>query len=539
MVEIFAKSPRLTLVLVIDQFANHELQKLLPHFTGGLKFLYENSIRYENAFHPHGMPETGVGHATIGSGTLAKDHGIIGNFWFDTHDKQIICDADTPENAAVFAPQGFYEYGASPRNIMVDTLADQLILNSYKGQENTVLSLALKSRAAIGMAGRLGKAFWLDAQTGFFTSSKAYYEQLPAWVNRFNTESKMSELTTYTWRLKHPENSKAYDFPLINHYENTAAKESIINKELVIDRSQKNAFEFFEKTPQANQLLLDFAWRCIQENMPDNNKHLVVWLSMSSLDLAGHPFGPQSREVIDILYHIDEQLGVFLKQVFGSIKAEDVFIALTADHGVFPILENVREQGLNFARRIPAESLLEKINDHVESLFGVKNLVTHFVMPAFYCNNQLLKQFEKVKQKEILYTIKQLLLEHPGIINAWTYHELERSTFHLNDLRQNYKNQQYRGRTGHIICQVQPYNYIDSFTSGTSHGTPYDYDTHVPLMLYQHKKTKPHAILQRVYIPQLTVTLARLLNVPRPSASSFDILPGIAFNKVKQERAHA
>ena len=176
------KSPQLTIVIVIDQFAYHELQKLLPHFTGGIKFLHDKGIRYINAIHPHGMPETGVGHTSIGTATLAKDHGIIGNSWIDPQGNNVACDADNSPYAAVFSPEGTYDFGVSPKNIMVDTLSDQLAISSYPHAQNLVYSLSLKSRSSVGMAGRLGKALWFDPKTGHFTSSKVYFNELPDWV---------------------------------------------------------------------------------------------------------------------------------------------------------------------------------------------------------------------------------------------------------------------------------------------------------------------------------------------------------------------
>lgn len=128
---IFAEVPKLTVVLVIDQFAYHELLKFLPSLNGGIKYLHDNGVRYVQAFHPHSMPETAVGHATIGTGCLARDHGIIGNIWHDEDGTLITCDADSAEKAAVFGPDGKQSYGVSPQYLMVDTLADQLKLFSY------------------------------------------------------------------------------------------------------------------------------------------------------------------------------------------------------------------------------------------------------------------------------------------------------------------------------------------------------------------------------------------------------------------------
>ena len=205
---------------------------------------------------------------------------------------------------------------------------------------------------------------------------------------------------------------------------------------------------------------------------------------------------------------------------------ENVFFALTADHGIVPILEQAKKNGITFAQRIDSKTLMNMVNDAIEKKYEIRNALEHFRMPAFYLNHAIL-ELPKSQRTAIIEDIKNILMSHPGIKYAWTYEELSWSPYMPYDLPQFFKNQLYRNRTGHIICQVQPYNYIDIFSSGTAHGTPYDYDTHVPLIIYQKNRLQNKTVFDTIYIPQLTVTLAELLNVPRPSASTFNLLPGI------------
>ncbi len=535
---IFAeKAPKLTLVIVIDQFANHELQKLTPYFQGGLKFLNDNSIKYINAFYQHGLPETGVDHTTIGTATWAKDHGIVANSWYNRQGKHIVCDHDTAERAAVFSPTGTYNYGISAHNIMVDTLSDQLKLNSFPDAENTVFSLSLKSRAAVGMAGRLGKALWFDTKSGWFTSSKAYFDELPLWVKKFNTDKNINNLEEFTWKLNYPADSFAYKLPYISsYYQYAEVNNSVIGEPISINRKAKYPFDEYFKTPMANQLLLDFADRCITEHLStDPHKRLIVWLSLSGLDKVGHVYGPQSLETIDMLYQIDTQLGNFFTKLSTKIAPEDTVIALTADHGVVPILEAVRDEGLTFARRIDAIALQKKINKSLAEKYGLEQLIYGFKTPAYYYNHDAYNKLDKQTQKNIIQESKNILLREPGIKNVWTPDELEASYFDQTDLQNYYKNQLFRGRSGDLICQTQPYNFLDEYKSGTGHGTPYDYDTHVPLMLYQKNRFEKKVIGDIVAVPQLTITLAALLDVPRPSASTFSILPGITLEHEDHE----
>lgn len=485
---ILAKSPNLTVVFIIDQFAYHELTKFLPSLTGGIKFFQDNGIRYVQAFHPHSMPETAVGHATIGTGCLARDHGIIGNIWHAEDGSLITCDADSAEKAAVFGPEGKQNYGVSPQYLMVDTLSDQLRLFSYPHANYNVWTVALKSRAAVLMAGRLGKPLWFDSKTGMFTSSTAYMTELPTWVTDFN--------------------------------------KSIIEK-----HNDITDWEAFLRTPPSNKMLLDIARKTLEENKPtDDNERLVMFVSMNSLDLLGHVKGPRSEEVAEMIKIIDGDLKSFIDDIYAQYNPEDVLLALTADHGVFPILEEVAQDGIDFAHRIPAKKLTEELNAKIAETFGLEKMIINFKMPQFYLDEKQLKTLDDDKRNELYTLIKDYLQAIPGIKRVWTYDELQKIVFDPLDLGLYYQHQLYPHRTGDIIVQVQPYNFIDIYEGGTGHGTPYSYDTHVPLFVYQKGIHENKTVTEKVYVPQLTVSIAQLLGVPRPSASTFNLLPDLNYD---------
>ena len=155
---LLAKTPQLTVVIVIDQFSAHYIPKLRPFLKGGIKMLDQEGVVYLNAFYDHSLPATGPGHTMLTTGTYGSVHGIVNNRWYDEKGHMVGCDDDTPERAAVFATKGLHKHGKSARNIMVDNLSDQLMMHSYPHARNTVWALSLKSRAAIPMAGRIRKS---------------------------------------------------------------------------------------------------------------------------------------------------------------------------------------------------------------------------------------------------------------------------------------------------------------------------------------------------------------------------------------------
>lgn len=525
--------PKLAVVVVIDQCAWHYFNKLKPFFTGGLKELLDQGVVYTQAYHPHGIPETTPGHHGIATGTLPKDHGAITNQWLDDDCHKVAYDSDTSSYASILDAGTSAGQGKSPHHTMVDGLSDQFMLRSTGKTPNNVFALSLKSYPAIAMAGKMGKALWFNEKTGRFTSSRRYFKKLPDWIGDFNKTASIAKIPSFDWSLVYPSDAPAYDFPFIDDTTNAAYKFSLIGKGAVrIDLSKKDPYEFFIRCPSASDLLLRFAQTCLQEYFdPKSNERMLLWVSLSNLDLLGHMYGPDSREVIDTLYHIDHQLKGFIATLDQVAGKGNYLLALTADHGVAPIPEIQQKKGFHQALRISRDKLIGDMNAHIHECFHVLNVVQSFEPSFFWLNNKVIKKLSP----ELQHAVKKELVDYlrccRGIKNAWTREELETSTFKEDDLEQFYKNQLYHGRCGDIVCQPQPYCLITQYSTGTSHATPYDYDTHVPLVLYQPAHLAHRYIHKKVWVPQLPVTLSKLLRVSRPSVSTYKFLPGLGLSK--------
>ncbi|MGC2310907.1 MAG: alkaline phosphatase family protein [Candidatus Babeliaceae bacterium] len=509
-----SKTPKITIVLVVDQFAHHEFQKIIRYCNGGMRFLYDNGINYLNAFQAQGTPVTGAGHAALSTGAYATDHGIVGNFWITPEGKKIKCDSDEKGNA-------------SPVHIMVDTLSDQLILNNSAEHPFDVCAISLKSRAAIMMAGRLGKPFWFNKKDKGFISSPYYGDQLPQWLIDFNTRINGRDFEDVTWNLLYPSTSPAYQFVKEITYQWVFLR-SLIHRPLE-DILFNKVLGLFQKTPAANELLFDCAHAYITHTLhatPDKN--IVLWLGLSSLDKVGHLFGPDSFEVIDMLYQLDQQLGKFMKKVEEISDPQEILWLLTADHGIAPILNVVHEEGYTPAQRISLPALRNDLNAYVGKEHHIHQLFTDYKSPALYLNEKKLAKLTTKQKNQLFIAIKNYILtNYPGIARVWTFDELQ-NTFCLPFSRTFFMKQQlYPGRSGQLILEVRPYVCIDRFKKGAGHGAPYDYDMHVPLIICRSGILPAQTIVQSVYAQQIPVTLAALLNVPRPSASTFDLLPGI------------
>lgn len=523
------RPPRLTVVLVIDQFAHHYMDKLMPRLKHGLKYLTENGVVYTNAHMPHGQPGTATGHAGLNTGTCAKDHGFISNSWYEDG-KKVACDDDSSVNARVIAPHGTYDGGKSAQRLKVDGLSDQCVLQSEPRSPFVSYSISGKSRSAIATASKLGKPLWIDSKTGLFTSSKAYFDELPAWLQIFNEDNDINSMGTVTWRRMYPQSPYAYNFFDINNYDYAHTKHSILNTVLPVrDESHpKNYYHLFERTPQANKYILDCAQACIKTHVSRKTKdRLLLWVCLSPLDKVGHKYGPNSMEVVDMIYHLDKQIQRFMRQTLRVIGKHEVIFALTADHGIVPIPELLREKGLTQAERIDRVDFIKSINELAQKKHSLKDVILSYNGQELTVRPTILQKISAQKRAELLSDIKFAVLQQPGIKNAWTFDELFNIPTQINTLEDNIKNQLFKGRSGSIIIQTDPYTLITHWPEGVSHKTPYDYDTHVPLILFHPGKFERRFVRKRVVALQLANTLAEILNVPKPSASTYEILPDL------------
>lgn len=521
----FCRPPRLTVVMVIDSFAYEYIRKLEPNFCGGLRSLMENGVVYTCAHYPHALPTTAVGHTALSTGVYGNDHGIVTNAWFDQEGKKIQSDADNAPDAAVISPTGFYDFGKSARTIMTQGISDCLMMETKPCARTKVFSISLKARAAIGTANKLGKAIWFDAKSGLMTSSKYYFSQLDEWLMKFNKQHGVDKLESFCWDYKYCKDSDYYNFDMIDELADVKQETGILGKKIVIDHSADHAYEAFEASIYANQLLIDCARECIKANLSCNRQErLLVWLCLSPLDKVGHLYGPMSKEVIDMIYHLDNQLKYFFRFIHRHIKQSDVLYVLTADHGMTPVPEYSQQQGYP-ARRLLVKDVQEEVQKAIRSATGV-DVKVYIKTPNVYFS----KDFYEVNQRMqdwIINVAKSVLKSTPGIKNVWTNADLDFMCPEPDSMEYWFKQQRFAGRSGHLLVAVEPFALLSKYETGTSHDTPYELNTHVPLIIYRAKTFEKKIINSSVNMLQFANSLAQMLQIPGPASSTFPILPGL------------
>jgi hypothetical protein len=173
------------------------------------------------------------------------------------------------------------------------------------------------------------------------------------------------------------------------------------------------------------------------------------------------------------------------------------------------------------------KDLLSLLNSTIFEQYGVEKIIAQAKANQFYLDKNKVAELDAQTYQKILETLKITLKQVPGIHDVWTSEELRTASFEPWQLESYFKTQHYPGRSGDIICMVKPYSMISKRTCGTTHSSPYKDTTHVPLIFYQAGNIEKKVIDTKVFIPQVPVTIAKILGVQPPSASPFQELPGI------------
>lgn len=521
---IRCRESRLAVVVVLDGCPWQSLCDIKPFVTGGFKYFFDQGTVYQNARYPYAGLSTGPGHTTIATGALPRDHGIVDNSWRDKNNIRVACDDADSDQAAVFAPDGFYDYGKSAENIRVDGIGDQLVVASTRHKKNRVYAIAYKSRAAICMAGKAGKAFWFDpCIPERITSSKAYFQKLPDWVEEYNKQQK-KELS---WNLVFgSHNHVAYSIVKNPPYQELGLPTLM---ERTAGFEKKILERYFEYSPASVEATFAGATILLKKALEEDGGDILIMISISGTDKLGHIYGPQSLEFIDLLYHVDIELKKCIDSAYQATVQHGYeyppLCILTADHGQLPIVELLNDEGFDGARRINEYALTEKLNKKVEKEIGVKKLIKKINSPWVNFNKMVFKNMDRKQQSIAKKIVCKKLKKIDGFADAWSYPELLQIPTQPEDWLSLYKNQLAPGRTADVIFQVAPYTYVTKYKTGTGHNAPYEYSSHVPLICVAPNQL-PHTYFdEKVYITQLAPTLAHYFGVQKPSAALYDALP--------------
>lgn len=517
--------PKLVVGIVVDQMKMEYLYRFSDDFSpNGFKRLMNKGFVFHNAHFNYMPTYTAPGHASIFTGTTPSVNGIVGNDWYSRKlGKGMYC---TDDASVKTVGDGSEKEGAmSPKNLQSTTITDELRLGTnFKGK---VIGMSLKDRGAILPAGHFANwAFWYSS-TGAFISSTFYGEKLPDWATEFNNQKNYMSYINKGWSLLKPAADYNESLPDDNPYEG-----KLYNSEKPVfpynlkEMYEKNDAGVMRSTPFGNNLLADFAKKAIEkEELGKDNITDFLTVSFSSTDYIGHIIGPRSMELQDTYLRLDLTIADFLDYLDKTVGKDNYLLFLIADHACAENAAHLKDHKYD-VKNVPSKDISKSLKDFSSATYGV-NLVVDYSNFNIYFNKDLIKSkgLDLVKVKQ---DFKAFLLTQEQVKKVYTEEDILASTgsdYYLNFIANGYDATQ----NGDLVVLDKP-GYIEYGATGSSHGTPYAYDTHAPLLFYGWK-IKPGESFDKKEITQIAPTLALKLKIEMPNGTESKVLTEILGDK--------
>jgi predicted AlkP superfamily pyrophosphatase or phosphodiesterase len=539
-----AARPRLVLLIVVDQFRYDYLTRFGDLFgsRGIGRLMREGASWTENNF-DHVPTFTAPGHATFMTGGWPSQTGIIANEWYERDTgKRVKSVTDDTTNKLGGKPG---EKGYSPRRLLCSTVGDELRIAD--GDRSKVIGISTKDRSAILPSGRRANAaYWFNTDNGNMVSSTYYFSQEPSWVERFNSRHLADQYFGAHWERLLPEGEYLKragkdDVP----WENLDKSSNDTNyfPHVVTGAAGKPSRMFYKSlnyTPYANDLLISFAEEAVTNEKLGNDADTdVLTVSFSANDYVGHRFGPYSQEVMDMALRVDRQIGTLLDFIDARVGLANTVVIFSADHGASPVPEQAALMNLPGRRyqkaqlrRLVEDGLKAKYarpdrpaNDYIQNFANKDATEQGLINANFYLNRQALKR-DGIDLDECERVVGDLAMTMPGAARYFTRAQLENNLISAADpIARRVLHGFYPQRSGDVIVVFEPYNILfdlpddetDPFSTAT-HGSPYSYDTHVPLIIMG-RNFAGGSYTQPATPADIAPTLANLLGVQSPSCS--------------------
>jgi len=504
------KRPKLVIGIVIDQMRYDYLFKYTKKYgKGGFKRLMKEGFSFDDAQYPYVPTYTGPGHTAIYTGATPSIDGIIANDWYDRKSRKMVyCVQDD----TVFTVGGYYKFGQmSPTRELVSTIGDALKLSN--GGKSKVIGISQKDRAAILPAGhRANAAYWLDDTTGNWITSTYYMKFLPNWVMQFNQKDWVRKYLNKPWYTTLPMKEYTESMPDDNPYEKPYKTESapIFPHNLPVLMDKNGGLGLIKATPFGDDITKDFAIEAIKgEKLGKGEETDMLTISFSSTDYVGHQFGTESIELEDTYIRMDKDLEELLNFLDDYIGKKNVFVFLTADHGAAVNAEYLKDNGVP-AGYVDDIALLRKVNTYLKDKYG-DSLALQFVNQQFYLDDKTITE-KKINKDSVEADVANISLQCVGVERAIPAYKIDE--VNKDFINKKILNGYYASRSGDVIINLSP-NWLIYAKTGTTHGAPYDYDAHVPLLfwggdIHHGSSAKEEAITN------IAPTISWLLHIPNP-----------------------
>ena len=520
---IAADKPRLILAVTIDGLRGDIPVRFADRFgSGGFRYLMEQGVVYDNAHYQHSTTFTAVGHATLFTGGNSPQHGLAGNDWYDySREQDVYCVED--DRHPIIGKEPKAHEGTSPRNLTASTYGDELILAS--GGRSRVFAVSIKDRGAILPGGRLGKAFWYSSSSGDFVTSTYYYDAYPSWVAAWNAAKHADRYLDETWELTG--DKAGYIFGDVDDRASERPYKHL-GRTFPHPLAGAQPADFYgglRYTPMGDELTLDFAKELVrQEQVGQGDATDMLAISFSANDYITHAFGPNSLESEEGVLRLDAMLADLFAFVDQTVGLDRTLIVLSSDHGFDEIPEHQQELGFDAGRHYP-EKFLEQVNAGLQERYkSEENFVIAFWNPSLYLNHDTV-QMLGLDPLEVERALAEEILEVPGIAIAMTRTDLMAGTITDNPILRKLQRTFHPKLSGSVLIVQDQFWYLypNAEEFAAMHGSPYAYDTYVPIMLAG--PGIPQQAVSRSVAPEdIAITIATYMGTKPPSGSVGEVL---------------
>ncbi|MBX9627137.1 MAG: alkaline phosphatase family protein [Gemmataceae bacterium] len=503
---------KLAVLVVFDQMRGDYLARWRPLFgPGGFNRLLRDGASFARCHYPYGVTTTGPGHASVLTGTSGYRHGIVNNSWYE-RGEEVYCGgserytlvppvpkekpAADAKPADAKEPTAEEKGAGNPDRLLSPTVAD--VLKAAHGDKAKVWGLSLKDRSAILPTGkRPDGAFWF---TGRWTTSTYYTDArdrpVPDWVTAANKAKAPDRYFGKDWtRFRADVDYARWAGPDDAPGEGTGEKQGKTFPHPTTGGHKhpgKAYYKALANSPYGNDLLLDLTKACVRaERLGKDDAPDLLVVSFSSNDLIGHTWGPDSQEVLDVTLRSDALMADLLRFLDAEVGAGNYLLGLTADHGVCPLPEASRADGRDAGRVDPAV-LRKEAEAHLRAAFGgpspepkaASGWVEAVEAPWLYLNPRLLDATGR-SRAEVARALADFLADRPGVARAFTADELAGEAPPGDDIGRRMRRSYHPARCGDVGVVLRPFHIPSKAdATGTTHGSPWGYDAHVPLLVY-------------------------------------------------------
>jgi predicted AlkP superfamily pyrophosphatase or phosphodiesterase len=478
--------PALVVGIVVDQMRQEYLYRYEKKFTeGGFKRLMREGFMLKNAHYNYAPTVTGPGHASVYTGTTPAVHGIIGNEYFDKESKQeVYCVGDSKQNLTGTSETA---KGVSPWRMLTTTVTDELELATNKKAK--VVGISIKDRGAVLPAGHMADAaYFPEGRGGKFITSSFYRNDLPEWVNSFNNKKLYEKYLSQTWTPLLPLNQYTESGPDDSPYERKfTGKERMTFPYNLAALSEKNGPVILSYTPFANDYLTEFAKATITgEQMGKDDISDFLAISFSTPDIMGHSVGPRSVELEDLYLRLDRNIEDLLKTLDREVGSGKYTLFLSADHAVAEVPQFLIDN------KVPAgyfneEYAKAKLNEYLNSFYPGKILVDNISNQQVFLNHSAFQGDPRSTGLDMFVVAElagKFLMTLEGVTNYYTEAIIKQSDFNEGGVKGMIIRGHHPKRSGDISFVLDPAWFEGNSVQGTTHGSPYSYDTHVPMIFF-------------------------------------------------------